>query len=265
MKKETQTQIIQDKTLQMLELLKKLFDDNDIPFFLACGTALGCVRHKGFIPWDDDVDIYIKSRDYLKVRKLFMENNTENLILHDYQTIKEYPHYFPKIIAKDTYLLEKGLEHLDYKCGVYIDIFILQETSNIGFIRMINEKKRYFYYCLIHSYYSNFHSISRKLISKIIRKIINPYNIQQKLYNMYLKTYNDSEYVIDTGTFGKQAMIKAEIFNESINMDFQGNEFPMPVCYEEYLKHYYGNYMQMPPEMERKSNHNFVQINFKRK
>ena len=260
MEKNILTKKIQTKTLEMLKEIKKIFDQNDIPFYLAYGTALGCVRHKGFIPWDDDIDIYVKSSDYSKIQKVFLTENTGNLILHDYTTQKNYPYYFPKIVAKDTYLKEKDLEHIDYSCGVYIDIFLLSDSTENNVVNFFREKQRYFYYGLLHAYYSNFDSKIKKMITTVTKTLFNPNKIQKKLYENYMKTYDKSSYLIDTGRFGKASYLPKEMFESDLRMRFEDDDFPIPKLYDEYLRGCYGDYMKLPPKEMQVSNHNFIEI-----
>ena len=102
---------LQDIQLQILKELSTIFMKHDIKFFLAYGTLLGCVRHKGFIPWDDDVDIYILGEDYPKIKRIFDTEDTGNLVLQDYDT-QSYPYCFPKVIDKRTLLKEDTYKHL---------------------------------------------------------------------------------------------------------------------------------------------------------
>lgn len=256
------TRKLQTKELEMLIKLTEILDANDIKYTLAFGTALGCIRHRGFIPWDDDVDIHILGRDYEKLKKIFSNQDTGNLVLHDFETVSNYPYSFPKIVAKDTILVEKSLEHIDYKCGVYIDIFLLQETSDNFLIRFLQEKKRYFYYVLIRSYYMKYNSLIRKIICNFVKKNIIPFDIQRKLYDIYMNKSKSSEYYIDIGSFGKKALVKKDIFASFENMEFEGRKFSIIKKYDEYLRHYYNDYMILPNLKSRVSNHNFSKIEF---
>ncbi len=238
----------------MLKELKALFERNSIDFYLACGTALGCIRHEGFIPWDDDVDIYIKAEDYDRVRELFDKQNTGNLAFQDYKNVREYPYPFPKIIAKDTVLTENSLKHLDYRCGVYIDIFPLMSASNDARIRASEEKKRYRNYCRLKAYYFKF-SGGKKLLNIFAHIFVNPQKVQEELYKQYTTNVDNAEYVIDIGTFGSQALIKAKDFETSVNKVFEGTEMPMPSGYDSYLTGYYGDYMKLPPKEQRVARH----------
>ena len=256
------TKKLQRKELQMLKNLSVIMHDNNIPFFLACGTALGCARHQGFIPWDDDIDIYIWGTDYQKLKDVFTTKETGNLVLHDYSTVKNYPYTFPKIVAKDTTLIEKPLEHINYECGVYIDLFPLFYANNCSTLRVINEFIRYFRYCLVRAYYFNFKTIRRKIICKIVHTFINPQKVQQKIFNEYKKIRPHGYYLITPCVFGKTALIESKYFMSKRDMLFEGALFPMPIKYESYLCNRYGAYMQLPPVEERVSNHSFTKLIF---
>ncbi len=254
------TKIIQTKQLQMLIELNELLSKAGVEYYLACGTLLGCIRHSGFIPWDDDVDIYIKGKDYNKLRQAFIsiENETE-LELHDFSTQRDYPYPFPKIVARNTFLREKMVDSNGYKCGLYIDVFLLSDVSNNRIIRFIQEKKRYCYYCLLRSYYHRFTGI-KSLIGKITKKTINVIKINQKMLNCCKRDIPNAIYTVDTGVFGKQAFLKKESFSESVMRDFCGYSLPVPKGFQSYLTDYYGDYMQLPPEDKRTSGHTIDEL-----
>ena len=162
------TKNIQKIELSMLDELSKILDKHEIRYFLAFGTALGCIRHRGFIPWDDDVDLYLWGEDYPKLKKVFETEKIENLELHDFSTQKGYPYVFPKIVNKKTILVENSLKHLDYKCGVYIDIFPLFGIPNNKLLKGLFESIRYFRYCVIRAYYSyDDNRITKKILGFI--------------------------------------------------------------------------------------------------
>ena len=252
------------KTLQCIEFnmlveLKALFDQYDIPFCLACGTLLGCVRNNGFIPWDDDIDIYIRGCDYEKVKRVFKEYETGNLVLHDYDLVENYPYTFPKIVHRNTVLVENSLKNVNYKCGVYIDLFLLEDSPNNKFLRYAYEKQRYLNYCIIRFYYTEFDSKARKLVSSIVQKMFNPVKVQRMLRKMYTRSFN-SNYYIDVGTFKQQALLPKRMFECIIQRRFESVNMPIPKQYSKYLEHYYGNFMQLPSVENRVSVHDFYFI-----
>ena len=95
------TKKMQIKEISMLKKLASVFEEKGITFFLACGTSLGCARHKGFIPWDDDIDIYVFGRDYEKIKSVFGDGAIDNLEFQDYSITRDYPYPYPKIVATD--------------------------------------------------------------------------------------------------------------------------------------------------------------------
>lgn len=121
--------ILRKHQLVMLDLLKH-FDaickEHDIKYWLSSGTCLGAIRHGGFIPWDDDLDVEMLREDYLKFEKVFKE--TDDYVL---QTYKNDPYYvvpYAKLRNKNTKITEHG-QDLKYKYkGIYIDVFVLEKT-----------------------------------------------------------------------------------------------------------------------------------------
>ena len=98
------TKILQDNCKKILAELIKVFEQANVKWFAACGTCLGAVRHNGFIPWDDDVDIYIMGSDYDKAREAIKDNDLVEW--HDHETKEGYPFTFPKICLKNTHIKE---------------------------------------------------------------------------------------------------------------------------------------------------------------
>ena len=258
---ERLTKRIQEKSLEILIQTADILEKNEIPFFLACGTALGCVRHGGFIPWDDDVDIYIFGKDYPRVKSVFQEQDTGNLILQDWELQENYPYFWPKIMAQDTVLVEKSLEHLNYQGHVFIDVFPLAQVSDNRILQRFQELDRYCLYVLLRAYYFNFTSLPRRVFSSLVRRLCKPEKLQKALYGHYLQNSN-GHYVADAGAFRSRALLKKAWFAEAKQNDFEGAAMPVPTGVEEYLTHYYGDYMQLPPENQRVSNHDFFQIEF---
>ena len=261
---ESVTRILQKKELSMLKEVKEILEKNNIQFYLACGTALGCVRHKGFIPWDDDIDIYIMGKDYGKIKNAINNDISSNLIFQDYTTVNNYPYWFPKIVAKDTVLVEKSFGNMDYACGVYIDVFPLFSASDNRFVREMQELCRYLWYAMIRSYYNeSFSKGIKKFIKTISKLLVKPKRIQKRLEKIYCKTQNDGRFLIDSGVFNKQALLKKESFEKIVDLKFEDTTMPMPYGYDTYLNDYYGDYMVMPPEKDRVSRHHIAKLEIK--
>ena len=258
---EKVTHILQTKQMEMLKELKRIFEKYHLPFFLACGTALGCVRHNGFIPWDDDVDIYVLGSDYQKIKSVFNKEEETFLSFQDHTTNAGYPYWFPKIVLKDTVLVEQSLGSADYTCGVYIDVFPLFMITDNVLLRRVKEKIRYYRYAAIRAYYNDkFTSGYKRIIKFLVRLFIRPDIEQELLIKTYEHLSKGGSYYIDPGVFEKKALIKADAFKDTVYMMFEDELMPMPAGYHEYLTDYYGDYMLMPPEDQRISNHHIGKL-----
>lgn len=240
---------LQKKEKEMLAEVSKILDNAGIKYFVACGTCLGTIRHKGFIPWDDDVDIYIFGTDYERAKSLFV--NHQKLEWHDNETHSEYPFTFPKIIAKGTVLIEEGKNDISYREGVYIDVFPLMETPKSSICLFLNEKIRYFRYAIIRLTYTDFKSKPRKILRSIAKKFFNPQKLQKKTFDSYKKSRKGDKILIDSGVFGVQARLYKEDFKDSLSYPFEDLFVSVPKNYQHYLTNYYGDYMQMPPPEKR--------------
>lgn len=246
-------EIIQQKEKEMLSQIVDVFEHSDARYYLACGSCLGAVRHKGFIPWDDDVDLYILGTEYDKVRALFC--NHPNLEWHDNDAVKGYPFSFPKIVLKNSVLVESGMENNQYQEGIYIDVFPLVETSDNPFSLFVSEKIRYFRYAVIRLYYKQFSSVFRKIMNAFLKAVINPENVKKRLTNSYKKSKPGKEIYIDSGVFGKHGYLNRKSFEDIVEASFEDLNVRIPAGYDIYLTDYYGNYMELPPEDKRYSGH----------
>ena len=253
------TEKLKCKEFDMLKRLSSILEDNGIEYFLACGTALGCARHKGFIPWDDDIDIYVRGCDYDKIRAIFADGPIDNLEFQDYTTTEEYPYPFPKIVAIDTVLVEDSLKHLSYHCGVYIDVFPLAEVNNNKLIRFVTEKVRYFRYCELKAYYFKFDG-AKRILNTLAQAFVQPNKTQENLYCQYKTKQYNPLLLVDVGTFGKQALLEAVNFDGVEMMPFEGVQMPMPKGYKNYLTAYYGDYMKLPEENQRVARHHIKEL-----
>ncbi len=259
------TEKLQKVELDILCELDRLFKENNIKYFLAYGTTLGCVRHGGFIPWDDDVDIFIFGEDYPKVKELFEKHDTGFLELHDYETKENYPYVFPKVVDTRTELKECDYSHVPYTCGVYIDIFPLFCVSDNKLIKFFAEKLRYLRYAKLRLYYADVNRCGklRKVLSKTIKFTVNPIKLQKKLYTTYTAPKKDTLKYAEPLIFSEKAYINSCHVVDSVELDFAGKKLPVPIQYREYLTDTYGDYMKLPPEDMRVSNHSFEYVTIK--
>lgn len=245
---------IQNRLFENLCILRDILDKNGITYYLAFGTLLGAVRHHGFIPWDDDVDIYVDLQD-ISLLKEVLNKDKGRLKFHDNSTCQDYPYSIPKVVDENTILKEKRFKHLKYECGLYIDVFPLFEIPDNIFWRFYLEKMRYFYYGLVRYYYTN--QTSFNTFNEIIKRNINLTNVHQRMERNLRSNKRKGHVVTDPIEFGGKSKYPKVLFSKTKELIFEGEYFKVPYNYDEYLRLTFGNYMQLPPENERKSNHDF--------
>lgn len=244
---------IEQARLVMLKLLKtfdKICREHNIPYWLDGGTLLGAIRHNGFIPWDDDIDIAMLANDYERFIKIAPDKLPVDIFLQTRDTDKQYPLYFAKLRDKYSTYEESNIKHLNCHKGIFIDIFPMD------FIRLpfwqSNLK------LLLHgTNYSKIHSSIKKNIQStigyinrsIIRKTRLPvYKILNKLFHCEYEKASHLAYCMEINEM--QQLSKNSIFPLKEHT-FEGSLFFIPNDYDTYLRERFGNYMQLPPIEDR--------------
>lgn len=245
--------------LQMLHSIDDFCKKNHIIYYLSYGTLIGAVRHNGFIPWDDDIDIAMPRKDY----DFFINNYS-----HDFYKVinanntKNYYCLFTKLIDQRTKLVENGAKKKT-EIGVYIDVFPLDNIPNKD-DRVLN--KLFFWRQLFRAKTLTSPSKNPSIIHKgawSLLKLVSCFFSTQFLYNKIDRissTYKDTEteFVgqITALIYGKKEILSREAFNNSLEMQFENQPFCAPANYDLILKNIYGEYMILPPPEKRVVNHN---------
>lgn len=250
---------LQKKQFDALNYLKEFFDNNNLTYFLIGGTLLGAVRHKGFIPWDDDIDIGMFRSDYDKFIKLW--KNSELYFLQNKITDKRFFSSITKIRINNTLFVEKEIKHSGLHKGVFIDIFPI---DNFPSKSSINDEILYFFYkflisvSLFKNGYRNYRIFLIKFTSFLFSFL--HFDYINKIMDRIIRKYNkkDTGFVTSYASgygYKKQIMEKA-IYGNGTNLYFEGILFNCPSNYQGYLTKLYGNYMKLPPLEKRISRHN---------
>ena len=261
--------IITDEELQQLKAIEleildefvRICDKHSIKYFLSDGTCLGAARHKGFIPWDDDIDVSMLRSDYEKFCEVCKTDLADAYILQNFHTEKNCGLVFAKIRKKGTIFSEDYSQHLNINQGVWIDIFpydnvpdnrdiLLKQTKKVDFLKnlyivksgykmppnMTLLKKIAYYGAKLLCVFTPFSTLITKLDKEMTR-----FN-NQNCKNIY--PYGGA-YGID------REMLPARLCTETTTVEFEGNHYLTYKNYEEYLTLHYGNYLELPPENER--------------
>lgn len=277
MEKEPMTDI-QMKTclLDILTNVDEWCEAHGLRYYLIYGTLLGAVRHKGFIPWDDDIDIAMPRKDY----EIFMTTFNESQKNSRYKAIninnkKGYYLQFGKVIDTTTLLIEHLNGGIDL--GVYIDVFPLDNlcSSNCSSCdleeaqRLIKKLKPFkdIMNAKLHPWDKK-RTLLRNIIATVISCIpITKQFIIRKIEQL-ARTYENvksPEYVgvVVFNIYRGREILKNEWFKEIKRMEFEGREFNVPIGYDAILTRTYGDYMTPPPIKDRKSHHDYEVYNIK--
>ena len=270
------TEVLKKRLLVMFKKVIEIMDKNEIEWWAAYGTAIGAVRHGGFIPWDDDLDIHVRYTDLPRLFDLKDEFEKAGITILRMKDDLGYYLPYPNFIDMNTTIWE--VKQYPYLVGLSIDIFPLystnmsmeeQRTARETFTKLtrnvqygIQGFKSYDFLYLI----SGFHL-------KTLKKRIRSYFTYRKGVTQNIKKLHDFENDIVESNGEKLIFpftymsidnyFEAEWFNGFKTLDFNGISVKVPINFDAYLTRLYGNYMQLPPIEKQKAHHTQEYVNLK--
>lgn len=266
----------QEKTLSLKEIqelskiilftFSEICQEQNLSYYLAMGTLLGAARHKGFIPWDDDIDVMMPRNDYEAFHNYFYKN------MHKYPNLKlftkeqnNYPYMISRL-SNIEYTCSFDNEN-DYGLGLFIDIYPLDGIGNdekeakkrnrtasmYSSMCWLSTRKK----CKVERTSSKFKLVIKYpafLLAKILGKRFF-FNRLEKMSKCY--SYNETKYVgcLVWGTASLKKYFPREWFGNGKKLIFEGKNLIVPNEYDKVLRRIYGNYMELPPIKQRKSHH----------
>ena len=256
---------IQNASLNILKYIHELCDRYGISYWLIYGTLLGAVRHKGFIPWDDDIDIAMRRDDYEKFMAILNEEtNKEGCpFYYDHFTVsKDYPYYILRICDSRYRVEFKSSKHVS---GLFVDVYPFDDTGDdVNYWNNRLSHTELIKKCMLLStnksmLYGN--SISHKLLNL-------PLVIYSKLFgtSFFMRRIDNSSRVFNgrnSGFVGLTSwadmprIFPEEYFKELTQIKFENYMFYVPSRYDEVLTQIYGDYMKLPEEKDRVAHHNY--------
>jgi len=268
-RKELSIQEIQEVSLEILKSVADVCEELHLRYFLTYGTLIGAIRHKGFIPWDDDVDIMMPRKDYEELLSYFLTHSEDypHLELYNPETCSDYPYMISRF-CDNRYLLRVENEK-PYGIGIFIDVYPLDglgdTLANAIHVGRKGNILSTFCYQSTRIHYNPATSTSgHKLLKAIVKvpvycaaKIIGKNYFQRQLNKLIRIPYDDAEYVgpVVWLVGGEENIFPRKWFNELIDVPYEQYCFKVPKLYDQFLRKMYGDYMQMPPEKNRVGHH----------
>ena len=252
---------IKNIELNILDTITEICEENNLKYSLMGGSGIGAIRHKGFIPWDDDIDIMMLREDYNKLKKItFMSSDIQ----------EDYNYYYAKVVSLDTEAKETGIRKIN-NYGVFVDIFPVDAVPEDVKKRKCFFKKLNLQMKIINlKIYDKQISINKRklLLKTILSFVLKPINLKkivlktEKEFQKYNLLDCEKKYCLNCSFFSqrKDLIEDKNFYYDVIKVPYESTYSYILRDYDKYLKGIFGDYMKMPPENQRKSNHNWDYI-----
>lgn len=251
--------------LEMMVEFDRLCKQEGIHYCICCGTLLGAVRHKGYIPWDDDSDIAMLRKEYEKFQKVAHKLNQEICFFQDHTTDPEYRWGYGKLRKTGTTYIRLGQEHIHCKTGVYVDIFPLDDIPKTTIGQIINDAECFLWRKVLYAEVGRVSPDSnpvQRLIYEWLAKIPTDF-VFEKMRHITDKSNNRTNNrvrVLLFPSFGRLYVknpvremygMPKKWFKQIRRYTFEGKQLDGIRDYDAFLKYMYDDYMTLPPEEQR--------------
>lgn len=258
--KELGHEEIKQRILALLEGFAAFCDEHDLRYYLAFGTVLGAVRHQGLIPWDDDIDVCMPYPDYLRFQQLCEQEKPWFRTMH-YGNTEGFLNYFTKIVDPATRLESFYMDDVD-GMGLFIDIFPLTE---VHLVKSEKKVRRDMSIAIEMLYLSEMKtcwpsdSFVKNCVKKTLFRAAKVFGKDhwQKSIEKIRRNASEIHETEKSQYLFSSVVLDESMFAEGTKLPFEGKMFVCPKDYKAYLTALYGDYMQLPPEDKRVSNHDF--------
>lgn len=254
-------QPLHEKQYEILQELKRVCEKNGLTYYLAFGTLLGAIRHHGFIPWDDDIDVGVLREDYNKLVKICKKELKEKYYFQSYETDNlSIP--FAKIRRKDSIYLAPDSEVSEDASGIWIDIFPYDYCTNNKLLQKIVYYRVLFYQfisAIKHGQKIYTGTFGKKLISYFFY-FFSIFFSKKYIDNRLIKIKTKYKKGNTITSYCSNDIVPTKILTERVLHKFENKEYYIPKDYDLYLKANYGDYMKLPPVNKRTSFHTCIKF-----
>lgn len=265
--------------LNILKAFIKICEEHGLTYYCCAGTAIGAVRHHGIIPWDDDIDVIMPRPDYDRLLQIAAQTDFGKYELITPYSDNTYPLYFSKIANKDTTLIED--RQIPCVIGLYVDIFPLDATDDdvekamrlkdkytkiISRLNAVSTHNTFGEYLSLLKKRKEWGRFAIKTLAYFCRQTLRKHLIRQMDRMSHQYDYDKAKNVqVYTGSYGHREVFPKAWLGKGKEFRFEDTTVLLPERYDEYLRHFFNDYMQFPPVEQRIEKHSRAYLNIHRK
>lgn len=255
---------MQAKQLELLHELDRVCKKNHLSYCLSSGTCLGALRHGGFIPWDDDIDVYMSWRDAEKLVKV-QQDFQPRYFVQNYKTDPQFPSTHYRLCDSSTSCFLKETEGLDVNHGIFIDIYVYYPYPDGKLKALKTILDSFIYRVLVMGSGPQNHGRAAKMLGTVVSRLYSGSRKKDKITKIEDEyRHNGGKHYVAT-YFGRDVTLKKLIiypkrwFEHPAYLKFEDMMAPCPGDPRQYCRLQYGSaYMQLPPEEKRVPHHDFI-------
>lgn len=272
----TNIDLLHQVDMDIVKAVVRICDAHNLKYYMLGGTMLGAVRHGGFIPWDDDIDLGMPREDYEKFLEIAPGLLPQNMRVVNYRNDPKFQYYITRVQDTDTRVEEERIGNDSRYTCASIDIFPVDGTPNNSLLRKIYFFRVLYHRALMSLCYKD--SIDRKrkrskkeklllwIMERIpVEKLTTPYRQKCKIDKLLRRqSVEKSRYIGNImGAYRTREIVPKEFYGEGKLYDFEDMQLRGMAMAEEYLTFTYGDYMRLPPEDQRKTHFKILEIHGK--
>lgn len=234
--------------------------ENNLKYYAVHGTLLGAVMHKGFFPFDDDIDVAMPRKDYDKLIKIMQADRVDYYYMQCNDIESDYPLVFGKMRNSKTAFIQPILNDFNINKGIYIDIFPIDFCPRNKFFECILKIKGKICTIRIADRFEKKKSIAKELVIQFSKILIPKWNFAMKIKNRLYSSCKENDFCMLYGGKTKESKIRFDLFGNGKIIDFEDIKISIPEKYEEYLNIIYTDYKNYNPAEKLMRDENMVEV-----